>query len=50
MAGIGLYRENAIAIESEARDPFSGNVFYVTMQSSSPFRNLRVRDVICIVT
>ena len=23
---IGLYRENAIAIESEARDPFGGNV------------------------
>ena len=22
---IGLYRENAIAIESEARDPFGGN-------------------------
>ena len=29
---IGLYRENAIAIESEARDPFRGNVYYVTMQ------------------
>ena len=29
---IGLYRENAIAIESEARDPFGGNVCYVTMQ------------------
>ena len=29
---IGLYRENAIAIESEARDPFGGNVYYVTMQ------------------
>ena len=28
---IGLYRENAIAIESEARDPFGGNVYYVTM-------------------
>ena len=25
--GIGLYRENAIAIESEARDPFGGNVY-----------------------
>ena len=31
-AYIGLYRENAIAIESEARDPFGGNVYYVTMQ------------------
>ena len=29
---IGLYGENAIAIESEARDPFGGNVYYVTMQ------------------
>ena len=29
---IGLYRENAIAIESEARDPFGCNVYYVTMQ------------------
>ena len=29
---IGLYRENAIAIEGEARDPFGGNVHYVTMQ------------------
>ena len=30
---IGLYRENAkVAIESEARDPFGGNVYYVTMQ------------------
>ncbi len=28
---IGLYRENAIAIEGEARDPFGGNVYYVTM-------------------
>ena len=29
---IGLYRQNAIAIESEARDPFGGNMYYVTMQ------------------
>ena len=29
---IGIYRENAIAIESEAKDPFGGNVYYVTMQ------------------
>ena len=29
---IGLYRENAIAIESEARDRFGGNVYYLTMQ------------------
>ena len=26
------YRENAIAIESQARDPNGGNVYYVTMQ------------------
>ena len=31
-ASIGLYRENAIAIESEAKDPFGGNVYDVTMQ------------------
>ena len=29
---IGLYLENAIAIESETRDPNGGNVHYVTMQ------------------
>ena len=29
---IGLYRGNAIAIESEANDSFGGNVYYVTMQ------------------
>ena len=33
---IGLYRENAIAIESEAKDPFGGNVYYVTMQITFP--------------
>ena len=33
---IGLYRENAIAIESEAKDPFGGNVYYVTMQITLP--------------
>ena len=32
LCSIGLYRENAIAIESEARDPFGDNVYYVTMQ------------------
>ena len=34
--GIGLYRENAIAIECEAKDPFGGNVYYVTMQIALP--------------
>ena len=29
---VGFYRENAIAIESEARYPNGGNVYYVTMQ------------------
>ena len=29
---IGLYRDNAIAIESEARDPNGGKVYYVTKQ------------------
>ena len=29
---IGLYRENAIAIESEARDPNGGIMYYITMQ------------------
>ena len=33
---IGLYRENAIAIEREANDSFGGNVYYVTMQVTLP--------------
>ena len=36
LPAIGLYRENAIAIESEARYPFGGNVYYVTMQITFP--------------
>ena len=53
---IGLYRENAIAIESEARDPFGGNVYYVTMQITFPVpefarkeRNLHC-DVVHVTT
>ena len=53
---IGLYHENAIAIESEARDPFGGNVYYVTMQitfhipeSARKERNLHC-DVVHITT
>ena len=53
---IGLYRENAIAIESEARDPNGGNVYYVTMQITFHFleferkeRNLHC-DVVHITT
>ena len=33
---IGLYRENAIAIESEAKDPFGGNTYYVTIHITLP--------------
>ena len=33
---IGLYRENAIAIESEANDLFGGLVYCVTMQITLP--------------
>ena len=33
---IGLYRENAIVIESKANDSFGGNVYYVTMQITLP--------------
>ena len=36
VASICLYRENAIAIESEAIDSFGGNVHYVTMQITLP--------------
>ena len=54
---IGLYRENPIAIESEARDPFGGNVYYVTMQITFPIfpefarkeRNLHC-DVVHVTT
>ena len=53
---IGLYRENAIAIESEARDPFGGNVYYATMQITFPIpefarneRNLHC-DVVHVTT
>ena len=55
-AWIGLYRENAIAIDSEARDPFGGNVYYVTMQITLPIpefarkeRNLHC-DVVHVTT
>ena len=33
---MGIYRENAIAIESEANDSFGGLVYYVTMQITLP--------------
>ena len=34
---MGLCRENAIAIESEARYPFGGNVYYVTMRHNANY-------------
>ena len=55
-SSISLYHENAIAIESEARDPFGGNVYYVTMQITFPIpefarkeRNLHC-DVVHVTT
>ena len=51
-----LYRENAIASESDLKDPFGGNVYYVTMQMTLPIpectrneRNLHC-DVLHITT
>ena len=37
-------RENAIAIESEARDPNGGNVYYVTMQMTFPIPQLARKE------
>ena len=47
---IGLHRENAIAIESEARDPNGGNVYYVTIQITFRIPEFARKNVICIVT
>ena len=33
---IGLYRENAIAIESKANNSFGSPVYYITMQITLP--------------
>ena len=41
---IGIYRENAIAIESEARYPFGGNVYYVTMQITFPIPEFACKE------
>ena len=48
---ICLYRENAIAIESEARYPDGGNVCYVTMQITFhiPEFALKERNLHCDV-
>ena len=50
--GIGLYRENSIAIESEANDSFGGNVYNVTMQItlSIPEFKRNERNVHCDVS
>ena len=50
-AAIGLYRENSIAIESEAIYPFGGNVYYVTMQITLPIPEFarKERDLHCDV-
>ena len=44
-----LYRENANAIESEARDPNGGNVYYDTMQTTFPIQESarKERNVHC---
>ena len=51
LPSIGLYRENAIAIGSEARDPFGGNVYYVTMEITFPIPEFarRKRNLHCDV-
>ena len=41
---IGLYRENVIAIEGEARDPFGGNVYYVTIQITFPIPEFALKE------
>ena len=48
---IGLYRENAIAIDGEARYPFGGNVYYVTMQITLPIPEFacKERNLLCDV-
>ena len=48
---IGLYRENAIATESEARYPNGGNVYYIAMQISFhiPESTCKERNLYCEV-
>ena len=48
---MGISRENAIVIESEARDPNGGNVYYVTMQITLhvPEFALKERNLHCDV-
>ena len=47
---IGLYRENAIAIESEAKDSFGDNVYYVTMRITLPIPEFTRNERNFIVT
>ena len=44
---IGLYHEDAIAIESEAKDPFGGNVFSPSHLSASTLRSVPARIMTC---
>ena len=37
-------------IQNESRDPFGGNVYYVTMQITFPTRKFRNEDVVHITT
>ena len=48
---IDLYRENTIAIDSEAKDPFGSNVYYVTMHITLPIPEFtrNGRDLHCDV-
>ena len=48
---IGLYSENAIAIESEAKYPFGGDVYCVTMHITLPIPEFarNERDLHCDV-
>ena len=47
---IGLYRENAIVIESEANDSFGGNVYNVTMQITLSIPEFNVMFIVTYYT
>ena len=44
LSSVGLYRENPMAIESEARHPNGGNVYYVTKQITFKFLEFAPRE------
>ena len=48
--GLDLYRENAVAIESEARDPFGGNVYYVTQPQFARKERTLHCDIVHVTT